>query len=166
MWSHDYDVNKKGVEQKQLIFTAALVKDIGKSVLDRFVADSYSKITKLVDEKGYSFREAEKTVIGIDHAELGGFIAKKWKFSDKMTYIIQNHHMHDESAHGDLETGIVYIADMVCMMLGIGGGSDGLAYRFHRDILKNMEITELDLQEIIAGFGEKMKSVEDLIQNV
>lgn len=155
---------KKGSKNKQMIFTAALVKDIGKVILDRFVGDSFTKIDDLVTHKGLSFKEAEKKVIGIDHAELGGLVAEMWDFSEKMVFMIKNHHLNDEAARNDLDTQILYVADSVCMMMGIGGGADGLAYRFHKDVLDRLEITPVDLQEIIATFGSEMKKVEDLLK--
>jgi len=157
---------KKGCQQKHMIFTAALLKDIGKVILDRFVSDSFQKIHRLVEENDITFREAEKKVIGIDHAELGGLVAKMWKFSPKMIYIISNHHMSDKSTHLDLETSIVYLADTIWMMMGIGVGADGLAYRFHKNVLDRLEISQTDLQEIIIGFGENMQKVEDLLAAV
>ncbi len=154
---------KKKSGHKHLIFTAALLKDIGKVILDRYVSDSMVKINNLVQNKNYSFGEAEKKVLGINHAELGGIVAKMWEFSPKMVTMITKHHLPDKSAKEDPDISIIYLADTVCMMMGIGGGSDGLAYRFHRDVLDKMKINAMDLQEIIAGFGEKMKKVEELM---
>jgi len=157
---------KKASKNKQLIFTAALLKDIGKLILDRYVNDSFVKINNLVRNEKYSFNEAEKKVIGINHAELGGIVAKTWDFSPKMVSMITHHHMSDDSVKDDEDISIIYLADTVCMMIGIGVGSDGLAYRFHKDVLENMDISPLDLQTIIAGFGDNMRKVEDLIGSV
>jgi putative nucleotidyltransferase with HDIG domain len=157
---------KKGIEHKQLIFTAALLKDIGKVILDRFVADAFSNIQQLVQENGFSFMEAEKKIIGVDHAELGGLVATNWQFSDKMVYIIRNHHLADEKAREDVNCCIVYLSDILCMMMGIGVGADGLAYRFHDDVVKALGFSEKELLEIIANFGENMAKVEDLINSV
>ena len=154
---------KKSAQDANLIFTAALLKDIGKVILSQYVGDSYKKINTLISEKDFSFREAEKEVIGIDHAELGGMVAEAWKFSPKMVEIIRNHHFPDESLESYRETAIVYMADILCLMMGIGGGSDGLAYRFHQDVVKHLGLTERDFQEIMAGFGEKLEEVEALI---
>ncbi len=154
---------KKKLTNNNLIFTAALLKDIGKVILSQYVGDSYGKINTLVAEKGFTFREAEKEVIGIDHADLGAVVAETWKFSPKMVEIIRNHHHPDESLESYLETAIVYMADTLCMMMGIGVGSDGLAYRFHHDVVKRLELTQRDFQEIIAGFGEKLQQVESMI---
>ena len=132
-------------------------------ILSQYVGDSYYKINTLIAEKDFSFREAEKEVIGIDHAELGAMVAETWKFSPKMVAIIRNHHHPDGSLENYPETAIVYMADILCLMMGIGGGSDGLAYRFHHDVVEYLGITERDFQEIMAGFGEKLEEVETLI---
>jgi hypothetical protein len=52
------------------------------------------------------------------------------------------------------------------MMIGIGGGVDGLAYRFYDGVLTQMNIRDVDLQEIIADFGAGMGQVEQLLQAV
>jgi putative nucleotidyltransferase with HDIG domain len=156
--------DKKGAKSNHLIFTAALVKDIGKVVLSQYVADSMEKIHLLVSEENLSFREAEKEVIGIDHAELGGLVAEKWQFSPKMIEIIQNHHFSTEPKVAGFETSIVYLADNLCMMMGIGVGSDGLAYRFRGDVARKLGFSEKDFQEVMAGFGETFHHVEELLR--
>ncbi|MDY6949956.1 MAG: HDOD domain-containing protein [Thermodesulfobacteriota bacterium] len=150
-------------ENSHVVFTAALLKDIGKVVLSQYVADSFEKINGLVSQDGYSFKEAEKEVIGIDHAELGGLVTESWNFSSKMVNIIRNHHLSAETAEYDFETSIVYLADTLCMMMGIGVGSDGLAYRFHREVADRLKLSERDFQEIIAEFGGELQDVENLI---
>lgn len=154
---------KKDIKESHLIFTAALLKDIGKVILNQYVNDSFEKINILVTEERFTFREAEKKVIGIDHAELGGMVAEAWNFSPKMVEIIRHHHVPQDSPENSFESCIVYMADTLCMMMGIGVGSDGLAYRFHREVVERLEFTERDFQEIIAGFGEKLQQVEQLV---
>jgi len=154
---------KRKMDNAHLVFTAALLKDIGKVVLSQYVADSFEKINLLVTQYGYSFMEAEKAVIGIDHAELGGMVAEKWGYSPKMVEIIRSHHLTDESTEFDLETSIVYLADTLCMMIGVGVGSDGLAYRFRKDVIDKLGFSDRDFQEVMAGFGEKLRKVEELV---
>jgi putative nucleotidyltransferase with HDIG domain len=153
----------KGMDKTHLIFTASLLKDIGKVILNQYVGDVFEEINALVEEKHLTFREAEKQIIGIDHAELGGMVAQSWHFSPKMVEIINNHHQPQKSSMSEIESSIVYLADTICMMMGIGGGMDGLAYRFHKDVISRLEFTEKDLQEIMALFGEKLQHVESLV---
>jgi putative nucleotidyltransferase with HDIG domain len=152
--------------KKHLIFTAGLLKDIGKIIMGRFVAFSYEKINILVHSKGYSFNEAEKEIIGMNHEELGAQVGKKWRFGDKLIYIIRNHHMADETCRNDPETALVYLADIVCMMIGFGTSVDGLAYRFYSDVLNRMNLTEKDLQNVIFDTGERRQKIEKLLNLV
>jgi len=154
-----------GVSQnKHLIYTAALLKDIGKLILGRFVAFSAEKINILVHSQGYSFNDAEKNVIGMNHEELGAMVGEKWSFSKKLIYIIRHHHLADESARQDLETTLIYLADIICMMMGICTGTDGLSYRFYSDVLKRINVSEKDLQGIIAETSENQQKIEHLLK--
>jgi putative nucleotidyltransferase with HDIG domain len=153
-------------DKKHLVFTAGLLKDIGKIIMGRFVAFSYEKINILVHSKGYSFNEAEKEIIGMNHEELGAQVGKKWRFSDKLIYIIRHHHMTDESCRNDPETALVYLADIVCMMIGFGTSLDGLAYRFYGEVLDRMDLTEKDLQSIVFDTGERRQKIEKLLNLV
>jgi putative nucleotidyltransferase with HDIG domain len=147
-------------QNKHLIFTAALIKDIGKLILGRFVAFSYEQINILVHSKGQSFNDAEHAIIGMNHEELGAMVAKRWNFSEKLIYVMRHHHLSDESARQDLETVLVYLADLICMMLGVCTGADGLSYRFYSDVLNQLSLNGNDLQGIIAEAGKSQQQVE------
>ena len=151
-------------QNKHFIYTAALLKDIGKLILGRFVAFSLEKINIRVNSQGYSFNDAEKNVIGMNHEELGAMVGEKWSFSEKLIYIIRHHHLTDESARQDLETTLIYLADVICMMMGICAGTDGLSYRFYSDVLKRINLSEKDLQGIIAETSENQQKIEYLLK--
>jgi len=154
---------KKHLPDVSHLFTSALLKDIGKVVLNTYIKDSFNHIIKLVENNDYSFTEAEKEIIGFDHAELGAFIAEKWDFDPAMVNIIRNHHDPNKAAVNDLSIPVVYLADSICMMIGIGVGSDGLCYRYYQNVIDRLHVTEIDMQFIIADFWEKLKIVEDLV---
>nr|WP_321399267.1 HDOD domain-containing protein [uncultured Desulfobacter sp.] len=153
-----------GLKNKSTIFTAALIKDIGKIILEKYVFNDFQKINALVKDAGYSFREAEKKVIGIDHAEMGALIAKIWKFSPRMIKLIHHHHLRDESMMDDREIAAVYLADCICMMMGNGVGADGLSYRFKDQVMKIHGISHKDITAMIAEFGLNMQKVNELFK--
>ncbi|WP_020590100.1 HDOD domain-containing protein [Desulfobacter curvatus] len=153
-----------GLNNKSTIFTAALIKDIGKIILEKYVFQDLKKINTLVKESGYSFREAEKKILGIDHAEMGALIGKLWKFSPRMIKLIHHHHLRDESMMNDKEIAAVYLADCICMMVGDGVGADGLSYRFKDQLMKMHGITHSDITYIIAEFGVNINEVNVLLK--
>jgi len=155
---------KKNLKNVPMIFTAALLKDIGKVILNTYVKDSFEDIVAVMQEKDLTFLDAEKEIIGIDHAELGAIIAEKWNFNPDMVDIIRNHHTPDRAAKTDLSIPIIYLADAICMMVGIGGGADGLSYRYHQDVVDRLNFSDIDLQNTIAEFWDQLKDVEELIK--
>ena len=155
---------KRGLANVPLIFTSALLKDIGKVILSTYVKDSFKDVLALVQQKDISFIDAEKEIIGIDHAELGAKVAERWQFSPALVNIIRNHHHPEKSTADDLSIPIVYLADAICMMIGVGVGADGLSYRYHQEVLDRLNFSDVDLQITIAEFWEKLKGVEELVE--
>jgi len=154
---------KRNLNNVSLVFTAALLKDIGKVILNTYVKDSFEAISKEVQDNGLTFLDAEKKVIGIDHAELGARVAEQWNFSPAMVNIIRNHHHPDKAPADDLTIPIVYVADCICMMMGKGVGSDGLAYRYYQDIVNRLHFSDVDIQKTIVGFREKLEEIEEMV---
>ncbi len=154
---------KKSLKDISLIFTSALLKDIGKVILNTYVRDSIEEINRLVQHERMTFKDAEKQVIGIDHADLGARVAENWNFSSRMVFLIRNHHDPEMAAEDDLILPVIYLADSICMMMGIGVGSDGLAYKYYQEILDRLNFSAVDLQIAIAEFWESLKGVEELV---
>jgi len=160
----------RGLAEKQqlpnlpAIYTAALIKDIGKIVLSDYVAGQAAKIQRLVEKKGLSFLEAEKKCIGMDHAELGGIIAKEWNFNSHLIFMIENHHLSDPHARKDQATASIYLADMVAMMAGTCIGVDRLAYPIYEDTFKDYFLTKDELKTLILSYEGYVSTARSMFE--
>ncbi len=141
------------------LFTAGLLHDIGKFILSEFVQDSSRKIMDLVLNHGYAFLRAEEEVIGMNHAEVGGKIAQHWNFPPDIRDTIMYHHRPDLMDEGkSIFCWVVYLADQVCLIMGIGGGNDGLAYWGLKEVIEILKIRQKDLE---AGMVELLRDLEN-----
>ena len=147
------------------IYTAALLKDIGKVVLHEYVQNSRHKMQKLLENKGVSFIEAEKETLGIDHATLGGIIAKEWNFSSHMAYMIENHHLTNLEARNDPATATLYLADMVAMLVGTSTGVDRLAYHVYEDIFDDYFLTRDELKALMLTYDGFLLGAQRLYES-
>jgi putative nucleotidyltransferase with HDIG domain len=154
------------VANKHLLFTAALLKDIGKLIMERYVAQSIDEINHLVTKEQLSFSEAEKTVLGIDHEGLGGLMMERWSFSPKMSFIIANHHLQTPEARKDIETSIVYLAEAICMLMGVCAESDVRAYDHYDESVALLHLSEGDIDRLIISFLENRDKVEALLKHI
>jgi HD-like signal output (HDOD) protein len=148
------------------IYTASLLKDIGKVVLHEYVAHSLEKIQEMVTFKGFSFIEAEQACIGMNHAMLGGIVAREWNFSPHMVYMIENHHLDNPEARNDPATATLYLADMVAMMVGTCTGIDRLAYPSYEEIFDDFFMAKDELKALMFTYSGFLKGAQDLFAAV
>lgn len=150
-----------------VLYTAALLHDVGKLVMGQYVEECIQPIFEIMGRKNCSFLEAEEEVIGINHADLGGRIALYWNFPPEIHDAIAYHHRPDLLAKDNRNiSGIVYIADQFCLMMGNDGGLDGLAHRGLTVMMKKFNLREKDLEESLLILTEELKSAEELFQMV
>lgn len=149
------------------LFTAAILHDVGKVVLGEYVRDSCKKIKTLVFEKGYDFIESEEEVLGINHAQLGGEMALLWNFPAEIKDAIAWHHRPDlVTRKGNGLVWLVYLADQLCLMTGIGGGADGLAYRGLKDAFERFKLRQQDVEEAMILLLRRMEDARELLEIV
>jgi HD-like signal output (HDOD) protein len=74
------------------VFTAGLLHDLGKFVLEIYSPDSYSQIIGSRKGTGRSLVEVEREVFGFDHAILGEAFGFSWRFPGMLTRCFGHHH--------------------------------------------------------------------------
>ncbi|MCP4578347.1 MAG: HDOD domain-containing protein [Deltaproteobacteria bacterium] len=131
------------------IFTAALLHDLGKLIMGEFVAEDLDSI-RLTAEKGVPFQMAEREVLGTDHAEIGGMLMEKWSFPSKFVEAVRWHHEPDSAENPGTFIDIVHVANVLCLMLGIGAGIEGLHYQPSATATKRLGLKPRQL-EVVAS---------------
>jgi putative nucleotidyltransferase with HDIG domain len=140
------------------IFTAALLHDVGKLILGQFVCNDLAAIKAAAGET-VSFERAEREVLGTDHAEIGARILRHWAFPASLVHAVHWHHDPEEAASGHTTTDIVHVANMLCLMMGIGVGREGLQYQPSSLVTQRLGIKPFQL-EIVAS--RTLQSTGDL----
>lgn len=147
-----------------VLYTAALLHDVGKIVLGEYVHESYEQIRSRVAEIQCSFLEAEEAILGINHAELGGRIAARWNFPAEIRDAIAFHHRPDLlMAASNNNAWLVYLSDQACLMYGIDGGVDALAYQGLEDVMRHFNLRAVDLEKSFITLHDELAVARDFI---
>ncbi len=153
-----YLAQKTGAYNPEEAYIAGLLKDIGKTILNEYMIDEYKTVFSLVIEKNYSFSEAEKSVFGFSHPEIGAKVVEKWNLPAQLVDAIEFHHNPEESSFEDKSLlSIVHIADAMTMMMGIGLGIDGLTYSLSGTALDVLNIDVIMFKTIISDIADLIK---------
>ena len=101
-------------------YTAGLLHDIGKVVLDQYVSSAYPLFYRELFEEENNFSETEKAILGIDHTEVGSELACRWAFPESLTDVIRHHHKPEEATQNLELAHIVYLADLLMSRFHVG----------------------------------------------
>jgi putative nucleotidyltransferase with HDIG domain len=107
--------------------TAALLHDIGKLIISRYLKVDAREVTAYAAEHEVTWSEAERCLIGFDHTIIGAVVAEHWKFPDDVTLAIRHHH-DAETTHDSRLLDTVMAANLVAKMVGCGLGAEGLNF--------------------------------------
>jgi putative nucleotidyltransferase with HDIG domain len=172
LWEHSVGVaiatqvisQHLGHEHCGALFTAGLLHDVGKVVLNEFVADEFSQIAHLVMQNSISFLEAERQVLGFTHPEVAERVAQEWQLPETISRAMRYHHEPELVDPHDEAVDIIHLADAVCLICGVGTGSDGLLYRANSDVMQRYELVESDLEWIGAETVMELKKIQSLFE--
>ncbi len=172
LWEHDLAVAilsknialmKKDKQNADVVFTGGLIHDVGKTVLALFVQHAFKEIMSTVETKGIPFQEAERDVMGFDHQEVGEKILAKWNFPEVLRSIVRYHHEPERAPAQYMKmVSIVHIANVICLMAGIGIGSDGLFHEISAKAVQAVGLTDKELEQLYSSTPDIVNQMRDL----
>ena len=147
-------------------FTAGLLHDIGKVVLGTFVATAAEPIKQIAGEEDVSFDEAERRVLGIDHAEAGAIVLQHWNIPKTIVETVRWHHEPHKYDGDKSAIDLVHTACILSMKCGLGIGSDGLNYKYSEEVASRMTLTPTQTESIAYRVSKRITEVRELFSEV
>ncbi len=135
-----------------IAYTAGLLHDIGKVVLDQYISNAYPMLYRTFQDYTTDLISMETSILGMDHTGVGGILAEQWSLPPILVDVIRFHHQPEKS-HADRSlTAIVYVADL-------------LMSRFHAGLeLERIETEQLaDRLAILDLAPAQLPTLVDLI---
>ena len=150
--------NMKYPESASDAYLSGLLHDVGKIILDPYVLERKKAFDEFLKNEDHTILEAEKHVLGFDHAQIAFEICNKWNIPEEVAIAIKNHHSPSGSKNHALSY-IVHTGDYVARLCGLGYENDDILYQMevgtaeflgiNQEILGNMMLQVLEsVQEI------------------
>lgn len=80
------------VDDQAEFFSAGLLHDIGKIVFALYLPEGFALAQQNASNDQTMLYSAETTIMGLNHADVGGMLAQKWDFPDLLADGIARHH--------------------------------------------------------------------------
>ncbi|HXK48403.1 MAG TPA: HDOD domain-containing protein [Deltaproteobacteria bacterium] len=94
-----------------LAYTAGLLHDIGKVVLDQYMARVQPLFYRMMQTRSEDSSTLEEKVFGIDHTLAGLHLAESWKLPEVIKDVVLFHHYPDKAVNNRELVRLVYLAD-------------------------------------------------------
>ncbi len=149
-----------GLVAPAIAYTAGLLHDIGKVVLDQYVGSAYPLFYRDVHSGSGAFIDFERQQLGVDHTDIGCTLGEMWGFPGNLLTAIRYHH-RPEAAGSDIElVHIVYLADLLMSRFNTGLELERMDTDTFTERLQAIGFSPMRLQEIVEIIPEGALTVQ------
>ncbi len=108
-----------GVNADQ-VYVAGLLHDLGRYALAVCYPASYQAVLDWQQRRQCMLRQAERDVLGLDHALAGGVLAQLWGLPERFANVMQMHHTPDS----EVDAALVHLGDVLAHAIDLGREGD------------------------------------------
>lgn len=148
-----------------IAYTAGLLHDIGKVVLDQYIAQIFPTFFDRVFNEKQSLIEAEENLIGINHTDTGARLAILWNLPEILQQSIANHHVPENAKEYQDIAHIVYLTELVLSRYFMGNEIERIDTVNFNARLERLGIKSESFTEIISSLPWKdIQSINRIMQ--
>lgn len=146
-----------------IAYTAGLVHDIGKIVITHSLDISLqTEMRTLIEKNEHSLLEAERHVLGTDHAEVGACLLKQWGLPPILLEAVANHHRPVLQPRPKLSA-IVHVADVIALEAGAAPGWGSYAMRADEAAVEALNLSQKNIENLIVSACDSLDQVDEMI---
>ncbi len=152
-----------GHPEPEEAFSAGLLHDIGKFILEIHAPQAYDRVVQARSELKRPLVEMEEEVFGFNHATLGRAFGQSWRFPELMVRVFGDHHSSSEQGPDapkrDVVTSLVALADYLANTMEPPRSDLGFDPR-HVDpvsLHKSANLTVQDVNDNLTGIRDSIR---------
>ncbi|GFM37189.1 HDOD domain-containing protein [Desulfovibrio psychrotolerans] len=139
-------------------FTAGLLHDVGRLIIMKKLPYASVQTLLYARENMLPLAEAERDILGFDHAEVGGMLLAEWKFPAGLVDTVRWHHA-PASAQDPLAASVVQLADNLTNAMEISCGGKYVLPGLQEGAWERLGLKSSDLVTVTALFDSHIEEL-------
>ena len=139
-------------------YIAGLLHDSGKIILDTYVLERKDRFEKYMKEAGGTFPEAERAILGFDHAEIAAIVCTEWNIPEQIATAIHFHH-NPSHPKSNLLAHLAHYANHLAIRTRIGACKQSVPLKLDRTTQKIMAFSNANFNSIVDAIKDDVKKM-------
>jgi HD-like signal output (HDOD) protein len=147
-------------------FVCGLLHDIGKLVLAQVAREDYDRCLEMADQRHCLLRSAENEILGLDHSEVGSWLAAQWKLPAGVQAAIRHHHEPNSARKDRDSVSMAHLGDILARALHVGSGGDLSIPAIDDTLSRELGLTPATLDSLVMGFAGELERAKDFFDMI
>ncbi len=149
-----------GGSNPEILFLAGILHDLGILVIYQQDATLAGAIARQAEEQHQLRDQAEREVLGFDHAEVGALLIEAWGLAPELAEFTRCHHQYQLARQQPQATRLLALANLLA---GAEGADEALSEPRILPLLEQLEIGLNTLSEVFAQGEQQCAEVKNII---
>jgi putative nucleotidyltransferase with HDIG domain len=153
-----------GYVDREEAYIAGLLHDIGKLIVDSRLSRQPVPVSEVAGQNGIPLHEAERLLLGFDHAQIGALVIEKWQLSARLAEAVAYHHAPLKAPEMSLLPSITYLADVVATMAGVPGQGNLTSMTADYEVISQLGLDAERVDSLLGRLHETLGEVDQFLR--
>lgn len=159
---------KLNLPHSDTYYIGGLLHDIGKLVIFQFYLNEFKQIIKKQLDKNLIDYEAEEEILGVNHTDIGTYIAEHWNFKREIIESIRDHHKNLKTL--PMHAALVRISNLFTKAAGLCFPWDKHVFDITGDyaweILSTQKNESIDVERLTFEISDETSIIQDSVREL
>ena len=144
-------------------FVGGLLHDVGSVILYLQAPKKSQRALERVSDNGMLLSQAERQVVGFDHASAGGELLKMWRLPAILQEMVSNHHTPHFSRRFPREVATVHVAEAIADALEVGTNGEVNVSPVRPDAWEQLNLPPCSMPKILHDIDIQFEAIAGIM---
>ncbi|HOW65883.1 MAG TPA: HDOD domain-containing protein [Candidatus Paceibacterota bacterium] len=146
------------------VFVGGLLHDVGRLIMYLKAPQQSAEIGHRCRLTGQLDHEAEREILGFDHADLGRELLLRWRLPSSLADMVGKHHQPGPSGECGSDEAIVHVGDFLTHALGFGCSGELFVSPLSAACWERCRLSDDRIESLLDELDRQQESLRDFLQ--